>query len=116
MPLSFYFDQHVPYAIAVGLGRRGIDVLTSAEDGNAELDDFGLLNRATALDRIFFSQDADLLEIAHGKLSDGHEFSGLVYAHPLSITVGQAVRDLELLAKVVTAEEMRSHIEFLPLD
>ena len=28
MPLSLYFDQHVPYAIAAGLLRRGIDVLT----------------------------------------------------------------------------------------
>jgi hypothetical protein len=116
MPLSLYFDQHVPFASAAGLMRRGIDVLTCGEDGNANLDDSGLLSRATELNRVFFSQDVDLLEIANSRLTDGLEFSGLIYAHPLDITIGQAVRDLELLANVVTAEEMRNRIEYLPLD
>jgi|SRR6516162_2483050 hypothetical protein len=116
MPLSLYFDQHVPHAIASGLARRGIDVLKCSQDGNSSLDDPGLLRRATELNRVFFSQDADLLEIANKCLAEGIEFSGLVYAHPLNITIGQAVRDLELLAKVLTVDEIRNRIEFIPLD
>ena len=116
MPLAFYFDQHVPHAIAVGLRRIGIDVLTSEEDGAAAFDDQRLLERATELDRVFFSQDRDLLAIAHQRLSDGQQFSGLAYAHPLNITIGQAVRDLEMLAKIISRGEMLNRIEFLPYD
>jgi hypothetical protein len=35
MPLSLYMDVHVPAAITAGLRRRGVDVLTSQEDGTA---------------------------------------------------------------------------------
>jgi len=43
------------------------------------------------------------------------EFTGVIYAHQLSITIGQAIRDLELLAHVFEAEELYNRIEFLPL-
>jgi hypothetical protein len=32
-------------------------------------------------------------------LQAGIEFAGLVYAHQFSVTIGQAVHDLELIAK-----------------
>jgi hypothetical protein len=39
----------------------------------------------------------------------------VIYAHRLGITVGQAVRDLELVAKVANPAEMKNRIVFLPL-
>lgn len=116
MPLTFYFEQHVPHAVAVGLRRRGIDVLTSEEDGAAAFDDERLLDRATEIGRVLFSQGRDLLVITHQRIQNGREFSGLAHAHPLNITVGQAIRDLEMLAKVIAPDEMRARIEFLPYD
>ena len=47
-------------------------------------------------------------------LDNGREFAGVIYAHQLGITIGQAIRDLELIAKVLETEDMRSRIEFLP--
>jgi len=44
MALRFYMDMHVPAAITQGLRRRGIDVLTSQEDGTREADDEVLLH------------------------------------------------------------------------
>ena len=41
--------------------------------------------------------------------------TGLVYATQLGVTIGQAVRDLELLAQVLDPPEMQNRIEFLPL-
>ena len=108
-------DHHVPAAITTELRRRGIDVLTAQEDGSDQLDDDLLLERASQLDRVLFSQDRDLLRIANEQLESGRDFNGLVYAHQLSITIGQAIRDLELLAQVLDPEEMRNRIEFLPL-
>ena len=60
------------------------------------------------------SQDVDLLVIADQWLQTNREFAGLVYAHQLEITIGQAVRDLALLARALDPEDMRNHVEFLP--
>jgi hypothetical protein len=48
-------------------------------------------------------------------LQTGREFAGLIYAHQLDVTIGRAIRDLELLAQVLDPEDMRNHIEFIPL-
>ena len=41
--------------------------------------------------------------------------SAVVYSHQLRITVGQAVRDLELLATVYEPADMENRVEHLPL-
>jgi hypothetical protein len=107
-------DHHVPSAITDGLRRRGVDMLTAFEDETALWDDERLLERATQLGRVLFSQDRDFLILSRGWLRSGREFVGLVYAHQLSITVGEAIRDLELIAGVYDPEDMRNRIEFLP--
>src|SRR5262249_12908261 len=62
--LRLYMDVHVKAAITAGLRRRGIDVVTAQEDGGTRLEDTALLERATALQRVLFSQDDDLLAVA----------------------------------------------------
>jgi hypothetical protein len=91
-----------------------VDVVTAEEDGSASLDDGPLLDRATSLGRVLFSQDEDLLAIAQQRLAAGEEFGGVVYAHQLAISIGQAVRDLELIAKVLDPDDMRNRVEYLP--
>ena len=46
MTLRLYLDHNVRSAVAVGLRRRGVDVLTAAEDGRERLEDEALLARA----------------------------------------------------------------------
>jgi len=75
--LTLFMDHHVPFAITAGLRKRGVDVRTAEEDGSATLEDDPLLARATSLGRILFSQDEDLLVIAHQWLQSGREFAGL---------------------------------------
>ena len=108
-------DHHVHIAITDGLRQRSVDVITAYEDNAAELDDEPLLARATQLNRVLFSQDVDLLVITERWLRTNRAFAGLIYAHQLSITIGQAVRDLTLIAQIFEPEEMCNHIEFLPL-
>jgi hypothetical protein len=93
---------------------RGVDVLTAADDGSSTLEDEPLLERATSLGRVLFSQDEDLLAIAQQRLQTGRDFSGMVYAHQLAISIGQAVRDLELVTKALDLDDMRNRVEFLP--
>jgi hypothetical protein len=93
-------DVHVRRAVTEGLRRRGVDVLTAQEDGCDRLPDSALLDRALQLDRATFSQDDDMLREAKRRQQSGEPFSGVIYCHQLRITTGQAIRDLELIAKV----------------
>ena len=102
-------------AITAGLRLRGIDVLTSAEDGIAELDDDGVLQRATELQQVVFTQDDDFLVLADRWKSSSREFAGLVYTHQLAVTIGAAIRDLEVAARVLEPPEMRNEVLFLPI-
>lgn len=115
MSLGLYMDHHVPAAITRGLRSRGVDILTTDEDGTAEWDDKSLLERATDLGRIVVTQDDDFLVIGHEWQNSGREFAGIVYAHQLRVTIGQAINDLELIAEVMMADEMMNRIEFLPI-
>jgi predicted nuclease of predicted toxin-antitoxin system len=54
-------DHHVPLAVTAGLRMRQIDVLTAYEDDMHDAEDEELLNRASQLQRVLFSQDDDLL-------------------------------------------------------
>ena len=55
--------RDVRRAITAGLRLRGIDVVTAQEDGASELPDPELLDRATALSGLLFTQDDDLLHV-----------------------------------------------------
>jgi predicted nuclease of predicted toxin-antitoxin system len=108
-------DVHVHRAITAGLRMRGVDVITAQEDGHRRALDAELLERATALGRVLFSQDEDLLVEGQFRLAQGIPFAGVIYAHQLRITIGQCVRDLELVAQVYDPADMANRIEFLPL-
>jgi predicted nuclease of predicted toxin-antitoxin system len=71
-------DHQVPSAITRGLRQRGIDVLTAHEDQTAQWDDEPLLQRATELGRIMFTQDDNFLAIGHLWQQSGREFAGIV--------------------------------------
>jgi hypothetical protein len=108
-------DVHVKQAVADGLRQRGVDVLTAQQDGMTWLIDSDLLDRATSLSRVLFSQDDDLLREATERQRNGVPFAGVVYAHQLAITVGRTMRDLELLAQVYEPEDIANRVEYLPL-
>jgi hypothetical protein len=108
-------DVHVPAAITRALVLRNVDVLTAQLDGTTRLDDAALLDRPTTLGRVLFSQDDDLLAEATKRQRSGQHFGGVIYAHQLGITIGRAVNDLEILAKIGTPEEFANRVEFLPL-
>jgi hypothetical protein len=114
--LRLYMDVHINAAITAGVRRRGIDVLTAQEDGSRRLGDESLLDRATALNRVLFSQDEDLLAIASERQQQGGFFAGLIYGHQLAATIGKYVLDLEPICKVLEPDDMINRVEYLPLD
>src|SRR5262245_57671460 len=115
MSVSLYSDAHVPYAIMLGLRLRCVDVLTSQEDGTREIDEAFLLDGATGLDRVLFSQDEDLLREARKRSLSGVTFGGVIYAPQLGVAIGQCIDDLELIAKRSDSAEWLNRVDYLPL-
>lgn len=115
MPIALYMDHHVPRAITHGLRLRGVDVLTAFEDEAHRLEDPDLLDRAGVLGRVLFTQDNDLLREATRRQREGIPFSGVIFAHQLRISIGQCIRDLEVIAKVAEPEDLRNTVQYLPL-
>lgn len=108
-------DHHVPRAITTGLRLRGVDVITSLEDGTSKLDDPELLDRAGEMERVLFTQDDDLLAEATKRQRSGIPFMGVIYAHQLRISIGACVEDLEIIAKAGEPMDLENRVEYLPL-
>lgn len=115
MAIAFYMDHHVPKAITNGLRLRGVDVLTAYEDGTSEYDDDDLLDRATELQRVLFTQDDDLLREAAKRIQEDIAFYGVIYAHQLRVSIGICVNELEMIAQVGEPEDIKNRVQFLPL-
>jgi len=107
-------DVHVPQAVTNQLRRRGVDVVTAIEDSAAMRADADLLERATQSGRMLVTQDIRLCAMAGVWQSEGRAFAGLAFAHPLGITIGQFVRDLEILALASMGNECDNQIFRLP--
>jgi predicted nuclease of predicted toxin-antitoxin system len=115
MSLALYMDEHVHRSITIGLRLRNIDVITVQEDGRTGSRDLQILDRATELGRIMFTQDDDFLIEAQRRQEAGIYFSGIVYAHQLAISIGNCIRDLELITQVETIDELANTVRYLPL-
>jgi hypothetical protein len=90
-------------------------VLTAYEDGASELDDAALLDRASALGRVLFTRDDDLLAEVAKRQRGGIPFHGVIYAHQLRVSIGKCVQDLEIIAKAGEPTDLMNGVMFLPL-
>ena len=114
MAVALYMDVHVPWPITDRLRRRGIDVLTAIENRAEELSDQDLLQRANELGRVVFTQDIRFKALAESWQRQGRSFVGLVFGHQLRGSIGQYVKDLELIARASGPEEWKNTIAYLP--
>lgn len=108
-------DSHVHAAITEQLRRRGVDVLTAQDDDSDNLDDNELLSRSTALGRVMFTFDIRFKAHAEDWQRQEKLFAGLAWGHPMRLTIGQIVLDLELIAKATDPPDWQNIIERLPL-
>jgi hypothetical protein len=106
--ISYYFDEQVPSAVAKALRLRDIDVLTTQDAGMLGASDKAQLAFALANGRVLFTQDDDFLRLH----ADKAVHFGIVYAHQRA-AIGYLIRSLQLIAQVITPDEMRGHVEFL---
>ncbi|MCP3957279.1 MAG: hypothetical protein GY719_05450 [bacterium] len=115
MAIRYFMDHHVRRAVSDGLRSRDVDVLTAFEDDSHRLPDSELLDRATELGRVLFTQDDDLLAEARMRQERRISFPGVIYGHQLKVSISGCIDDLELIAKACEPEEMADRVEYLPL-
>ena len=106
--IRFYTDEHCAHAIADGLQRRGVNVLTTYAANMLGAPDEEQLALANREERVVFTQDTDFLKMH----AAGKEHYGIVYAEQ-GKSIGAIVRGLMLIYEVLDQEDMKNHIEFL---
>jgi predicted nuclease of predicted toxin-antitoxin system len=107
--IRYYFDENMEHNIAKALRGRGIDVLTTAESGNAGMDDKIQLAFALAEKRVIVTQDEDFLILD----SEKTPHSGIVYYKHRTRSNKEVIRGLVLIYEILTSDDMTNHVEFL---
>lgn len=105
--LRYYLDEHMPLALAMQLRVHGINVLTTAEAGNANrrLPDESQLAFATREGYVLVTEDHDFTQLA----SQFTDHAGIVF-FPIKLSLGAAVQYLELLAQVTEPDEIAGQL------
>ncbi len=115
MAVRLYMDVHIPMAITRQLRLSGVDVVTATEEGTNELDDDILLELGREQGRVLFTHDIRFKALAENWQRTGKPFAGLIYGHAEAASLGQYVRDLELIAKACEPSEIANTVIQLPL-
>lgn len=108
--MKIYADENMETAIIVGLRRRRIVVISSLELGYRGKSDEFHLKKASELGAVVLTHDVDFLKMA---TMPGTRQKGVIFAHSKYVTIGECIRGVELIASVLTDEDMKNHIEFL---
>ena len=108
-PVRFFFDQHIQLAVAEGLRRRGIDVLTAQDADRCGLPDQDQLVFAAAEQRVMVTFDSDYLAFHR----QGVNHAGIAWAPFEKYGIGQLIYQLLLLHGVMDTDSMQNHVEYL---
>lgn len=93
----------------MALRRETVDVTTTPEAGLRGSTDDERFAYAQNAGRVTVTHDEDLLSIASAAATP----AGIAYCAQGTRTLGQIVETLLLIHGVLTAEDMRDHIEFM---
>jgi len=107
--IRFYFDQHIPSAVARGLRRRGVDILTAQEADRCGVTDQEQLLFSTSQGRVLVTFDADFISLA----IQGTEHAGIAFCAASKYSIGELIYVLLLVQDALQPDDMHNHIEFL---
>jgi hypothetical protein len=108
-PVRFFLDQNMNPAVADGLRRSGIDVLTAQDAGRCGFDDPDQLAFATAEGRVIVTFDRDYLALH----ATGVSHAGIAWAPRKKHAIGYLIGALEIIHGVYAADDMLNHLEYL---
>lgn len=111
--IKIYTDESVQIAVAEGLKRRGVDARSCRDVKNYGLTDEQQFNYACKNGFVIFTHDDDFLKLNVKYTSQGRGHPGIIYAHQKDYSIGECIRRIKLIVDILSAEEMKNHIEFL---
>ncbi len=102
MSLKYYFDTHIPKAVAIQLRQRRVDVVRCEEVNLAEVDDTEHLEYATAQERTLVSHDADFRDLHSLWIGQGLSHAGImVFNRRFQGDIGKLVRELHEIYRLL---------------
>jgi predicted nuclease of predicted toxin-antitoxin system len=108
-PIRFFFDQHIPAAVANALRQRGVDVLTAQDAARCGLPDTEQLVFATSQERVVVTFDTDYLALD----ASGLQHAGIAWCPATKYSIGQLIQALLVLHGVLDRAAMLNHVEYL---
>jgi hypothetical protein len=98
------------FAVARGLRRAAIDVITTAEAGLLGAPDTVQLAHAHAAGRVMVTQDRDFLRFNR----QGIAHSGIAYCAQGSRTIGEIIAGLIQIHRMLDADQMIGQLQYIP--
>ena len=71
------------------------------------------LSHATVNGLVLLTSDQDFLELHLRWMREGRTHAGIIYYSQFHVSVGTCIWGVKLIADLLTAEEMRNHLEFI---
>jgi predicted nuclease of predicted toxin-antitoxin system len=115
--LHFLFDENVHGDIVEGFNQRNpsIDAVRAQDVGLRSANDETVLEWAAANDRIVISVDKRTLPAdAWVRVKQGLPMPGVVILR-ISLTIGTAIKELEVVAHAGVPEDFERNVVYLPL-
>lgn len=113
--IRLYLDEDsMRRSLVFGLRARNVDVVTAADAEMINRDDQDQLATATTSERVLYTfNTADYCILHQEWTSRGRVHAGIIVAPQQRYAVGEELRRLMRLVSSVSAEDMRSRLEFL---
>ena len=115
--IAFLADENFHSAIIRGLRRRepDVDVVRVQDVGLSGADDVAVLAWAASHGRVLLTHDVKTIaEPAYERVDQGLAMPG-VFVVPDSLPLGDAIRDLVLVAECSEEGEWENNVHYLPL-
>ncbi len=106
--VKYYLDENIAKAVLKGLRLRGIDAVSVTDVGMRTKSDIEHIQKALELGRVIVTFDNDFLKLNN----EGVTHAGIAFFQDSYTSVGDMIRDLELLYQVMDAEDMFNHVEY----
>ena len=90
-----------------------MEAWSAHEVGNQGLTDEEQLIYAIEHQAAIFTHDDDFLSLASLYAKENKTHYGVIYAHPLRVTIGNCIRGIKIIVDMITPEEMMNQTRFL---
>lgn len=100
--MKIYADENIERSIVEGLRRRKIEVFSARELRYLGKPDEFHIKKASEMKVVMLTHDIDFLKIASSKdVAHG----GVIFSHPKNVSIGQCIRGVELMVRVLTDKD-----------